>query len=735
MISSRLKAEQGPKEALKEFFGFDSFKGNQEEVIDCLLSGEDCFVIMPTGAGKSLCYQLPALMLEGTAIIISPLIALMKNQVDSIRGFSSSNNVAHFLNSSLSKTDITQVKHDIVSGNTKLLYVAPETLKKDETLEFLRTIQVSFVAVDEAHCISEWGHDFRPEYRRIKSMVQQIGSVPIIALTATATPKVQFDIQKNLNMLDAKVFKSSFNRTNLYYDVRAKRSKEKVYKDMVGFIKANTGSSGIIYCLSRKKVEEIAEMLVINGVKALPYHAGLDAKTRAGNQDKFLMEDADVIVATIAFGMGIDKPDVRYVIHYDVPKSLEGYYQETGRAGRDGMNSDCIMYYNPNDIEKLEKFLKDKPVAEQEIGTLLIDETSAYAESSQCRRKFLLHYFGETYNEDDCNTMCDNCRHPKPKQEVSEDMQAFLDVMNTTLKGEFNVHHIVNFAVGKRSDTIKDYGHDKDPKFGFGKEKDALYWKSISRLAHLHDYLHKNIEKYGLFSLTEKGRNYIQNPIPHKMAVDVEYENVDEQDFETAKVEDPTDKVLFAMLKDLRKKVAKSNNLPPYVIFQDPSLDDMATKYPITLEDLEKVHGVGKNKAHKYGQPFVELIATYVEENDIVRPDDFVVKTSGEKSRKKIAIIQNIDKKVDIEVIAKSLGVEIKEFIEELEQMVASGTKLDLMYYLTELMDEEYLEEIFAYFRKQEEDDIEAAVNAFDGDFSLEELKLCRIQFISDMSI
>jgi ATP-dependent DNA helicase RecQ len=735
MNNSELSNNLDPKKALKQFFGFTSFKGNQEEVINCLLAQNDSFVIMPTGAGKSLCYQLPALMLEGTAIIISPLIALMKNQVDAIRGFSDADNVAHFLNSSLSKSDILTVKSDIVSGNTKLLYVAPETLKKDETIEFLQTIKVSFVAVDEAHCISEWGHDFRPEYRRIKAMVHQIGNVPIIALTATATPKVQHDIQKNLNMLDARVFKSSFNRDNLYYEVKPKDSKEKVYKDLVSYIRKTQGKSGIIYCLSRKKVEEIAEMLTINGVKALPYHAGLDAKTRARNQDAFLMEDADVIVATIAFGMGIDKPDVRFVVHYDVPKSLEGYYQETGRAGRDGLTGECIMFYNPNDIEKLEKFLKDKPVAEQEIGTLLIDETSAYAESSQCRRKFLLHYFGEDYDEKQCNSMCDNCRHPKPKQEVSKDLSKLLSVLDGTLKGEFEVQHIVNFVIGKKSDTIKDYGHFEDKDFGFGKDKDKLFWKSIVRLAHLHNYLYKNIEKYGLFSITEEGKAYVKNPTPHHMAVDVEYDNVDEREFETAKVEDAHDKVLYNMLKDLRKKVAKQHNLPPYVIFQDPSLEDMATKYPISLDDLEKIHGAGKNKALKYGEQFVALIKQYVEENDIDRPDDFVVKTSGEKSRKKIAIIQNIDKKVDIEDIAKSLGVDIVEFIDELEHMVASGTKLDLMYYLTELMDEEYLEEIFEFFKKQEEDDLEGAVKAFDGDFSIEELKLCRLQFISDMSI
>jgi ATP-dependent DNA helicase RecQ len=734
MNNSELVKVMEPIDALKKFFGFDSFKGNQEDVIKCLLQGNDCFVIMPTGAGKSLCYQLPALMLEGTAIIISPLIALMKNQVDSIRGFSDADNIAHFLNSSLSKADITRVKTDISAKSTKLLYIAPETLKKDETLEFLQTIQVSFVAVDEAHCISEWGHDFRPEYRRIKSMVKQIGNVPIIALTATATPKVQFDIQKNLNMLEATVFKSSFNRSNLYYDVKPKNSKEKVFKDMVSYIKRNAGSSGIIYCLSRKKVEEIAEMLAINEVKALPYHAGLDAKTRVKNQDAFLMEDTDVIVATIAFGMGIDKPDVRYVIHYDVPKSLEGYYQETGRAGRDGLSGDCIMFYNPNDIEKLEKFLKDKPVAEQEIGTLLIDETSAYAETSQCRRKFLLHYFGEDYDDSNCNEMCDNCRHPKPKQEISEDIVKLLKCMNTSLNGEFEVSHIVNYATGKKTDTIKDYGHFNNSDFGFGKDKDKLYWKSLVRLAHLNNYLFKNIEKYGLYSITEAGKNYINKPTKHLMAVDVEFDNVEETDYETAKVEDTCDKVLFSMLKDLRKTVAKRHNLPPDVIFQDPSLEDMATKYPISMEDLERVHGVGKNKAEKYGEEFIKLITLYVEENEIDRPDDFVVKTSGEKSRKKIAIIQNIDKKVDIEVIAKSLGIEIKEFVDELEQMVSSGTKLDLMYYLTELMDVEYLEEIFEYFKRQDEDDLEKAVKDFDGDFSLEELKLCRMQFISDMA-
>jgi ATP-dependent DNA helicase RecQ len=722
-----------PKEGLKKFFGFESFKGNQEDVIKCVLEGKDCFVIMPTGAGKSLCYQLPALMMEGTAIVISPLIALMKNQVDSIRGFSSDDNVAHFLNSSLSKTDIARVKADITESNTKLLYIAPETLKKEETLDFFKNIKISFVAVDEAHCISEWGHDFRPEYRKIKQMVKELGSVPMMALTATATPKVQHDIQKNLAMLDATVFKASFNRDNLYYEIRPKRRKDQVSRDMINYINGNKGSSGIIYCLSRKKVEEVAEMLTLNGIRARPYHAGLDAKTRVSNQDAFLMEDTDVIVATIAFGMGIDKPDVRFVIHYDVPKSLEGYYQETGRAGRDGLQGDCLLYYNPSDIEKLEKFLKDKPVAEQEIGTLLIEETSAYAESSQCRRKYLLHYFGEEYDDSKCNSMCDNCRHPKPKQSVMNEVVSFLKSV-VEMNGEYDIHHYVNFSVGKKTDVIKDYGHFNLKTFGHGKEKDKLFWKSILRLCHLNGYLFKNIEKYGLYSITEKGKKYIQSPVAHEMAVDVEYETINDEEFENPKIESICDKVLYAMLKDLRKSVGKKKNLPPYVIFSDPSLEEIATKYPISMDDLEKIHGVGRSKAEKFGQPFLELISKYVEENNIDRPEDFVVKTSGEKSRKKIAIIQNIDKKVDIETIAKSLGVELNELLDDLEHMVNSGTKLDLKYYINELMDDDLLDEIFDFFRSQEEDDLNEAVKYFDGDLTYEELKICRLQFISDMA-
>ncbi len=721
------------KQALKDFFGFDGFKGNQEVIIESVLNHEDCFVIMPTGAGKSLCYQLPALMMPGTAIIISPLIALMKNQVDSIRGFGENDNIAHFLNSSLSKSEITRVKDDMGAGNTKLLYVAPETLKKEETIEFLKSIEISFVAIDEAHCISEWGHDFRPEYRRIKQMIKDINDVPMIALTATATPKVQSDIQKNLGMSDAKVFKSSFNRTNLYYEVKPKGSKERVFKDIISIIKARTGKSGIIYCLSRKRVEELAEMLTLNGVKALPYHAGLDAKTRVHNQDAFLMEDCHVIVATIAFGMGIDKPDVRFVIHFDVPKSLEGYYQETGRAGRDGFEGDCILFYNPSDIEKLEKFMKDKPVAEREIGTLLLDETSAFSESSQCRRRTLLNYFGESFEDENCNKMCDNCRHPKPKSDVSEEVVNALKALDS-LKSETEISHLVNYIIGKKSDSVKDHGHDTFPFFGVGKDKDKLFWKGVVRLCLLNNYINKNIEKYGLLSVNEEGQNAIKNPKHFEMALDTEYEFVSDDDFENAVLESIADEELMRDLKDLRKKVAKQVGLPPYVIFQDPSLDDMATRYPITMDELEKTHGVGKNKAQKYGQAFIEYIAEYVQRNNIDRPTDVVVKTSGEKSKKKIAIILNIDKKMALEDIARSNGMPYQELMEELEQMVTMGTSLDLHYCIDEIIEEEYQEEIFEYFKSQEEDDLNKAVVDFDNDFTYEELQLMRLQFISNMA-
>ncbi len=721
------------KEKLKEFFGFDSFKGNQEKVIESIMKGEDCFVIMPTGAGKSLCYQLPALMQEGTAIIISPLIALMKNQVDLIRGFGDNDAVAHFLNSSLTKTDSMKVKADVTSGKTKLLYVAPETLKKDETVEFLRSIKVSFVAVDEAHCISEWGHDFRPEYRRIKQIIKSIDDVPIVALTATATPKVQSDIQKNLGMNEAIVYKSSFNRGNLYYEVREKGKKDVTLKNMLGIINARRGKSIIIYCLSRKKVEEIASILVANGIKALPYHAGLDAKTRVFNQDSFLMEDVDVIVATIAFGMGIDKPDVRCVIHYDVPKSLEGYYQETGRSGRDGMDGDCILFYNPADTEKLEKFMKDKPVAEREIGSQLIFEMSSFAESSQCRRKILLHYFGENFDDENCNKMCDNCRHPKTMHDVTQELSDVLEAVKETA-GKVNQEHIIELIRGEKSDEVKAYRHDKLETFGVGSEKDANFWKSVVRLALLENYIQKNIENYGLLSITEEGEKFLKHPKIHKLAVDQEFEKVSDEDYEQFQIENVYDEELFAALKELQKQVAKAENLPPYVIFQETALEEMATKYPITMEEFENIQGVGKNKAKKFGAPFVALIATYVEENEIERPQDMVLKTVANKSGKKIQIIQNIDKKADLEDLCISLGMSFDELLNELENIVYTGTKINIKYFIDELMDEATQKDIYEHFRKSQVDDVDAAVMAFDGDFTHEELGLMRIQFISDVA-
>lgn len=722
-----------PKIMLKEFFGFDSFKGSQEEVIKSVLKGEDCFVIMPTGAGKSLCYQLPALMMEGTAIVISPLIALMKNQVDSIRGFASSNSLAHFLNSSLSKNDFNIVIEDLLAEKTKLLFVAPETLKKEETIELLRKTKISFVAVDEAHCISEWGHDFRPEYRKIKEMVKAIDDVPLMALTATATPKVQVDIQKNLGMMSAKLFKTSFNRPNLYYEIKPKGRKDTVHKQIVQFINKHRGDSGIIYCLSRKKVEEISEVLVMNGIKSKPYHAGLDAKTRAKTQDAFLMEDCHVIVATIAFGMGIDKPDVRFVIHYDVPKSLEGYYQETGRAGRDGMVGDCLLFYNPYDIEKLEKFMKGKAVAEQEIGGLLIDETAAFAESSQCRRRLILHYFGEEFDEANCNKMCDNCAHPKPKVEVTNEMVETLKAVQQ-LKGEFALNHIVNFIHGnKKYDNINDYKHDELPLFGFGKAKDKLFWKSLVRLAVVNGYLNKNIERYGLLSISDRGLIYIKKPGFHELAVDNEFELVSEVDFENFKLETVCDEELFTHLKDLRKRIGKENGLPPYVIFQDPSLEDMAIKYPITLDELSNINGVSKNKAIKFGQSFIEFIAKFVKENDIERPEDIVLKGNAERSQKKVGIIVNIDKKLDLQDIAKQLGIEFSALIVELENIVNTGTKLNLRYFINQFLETELQEEVFDYFKLTQEDNIEAALKHFSGEYSMEELQLLRIQFLSDL--
>jgi ATP-dependent DNA helicase RecQ len=721
-----------PRKVLKEFFGFDGFKGNQEAVVNSVLAGEDCFVIMPTGAGKSMCYQLPAMMMEGTAIVISPLIALMKNQVDNIRGFAQKSSLAHFLNSSLSKAELNQVIEDMLSGETKLLYVAPETLKKDETIDLLKQVKISFVAVDEAHCISEWGHDFRPEYRRIKQMVKAIDDVPVMALTATATPKVQQDVQKNLGMMSANLFKSSFNRPNLFYQVRPKGRKDIVHKEIISFIKARNNKSGIIYCLSRKKVEEISEMLNMNGIKALPYHAGLESKVRGHHQDAFLMEDCNVIVATIAFGMGIDKPDVRFVIHYDVPKSLEGYYQETGRGGRDGLQGDCLLFYNPSDIEKLEKFMKDKPVAEQEIGSLLIAETAAFAESSHCRRKMLLHYFGEHFHEEDCKQMCDNCATPKPKVEVTQELVAMLEAIES-LKSELGMSHLVNFFVGKRSDSVRDYGHDLLSTFGFGKDKDSLFWKSLMRLALVQGYLNKNIEKYGLMSLSEQGEAYIKLPVFHEMAVDVEFDSVKDEDYDNFKAESACDEELFDHLKDLRRKVAKEKGLPPYVIFQDPSLEDMATKYPMTIEELVNINGVGKNKAQKFGEPFVAYITDFVKANDIERTQDIVLKGNSDKSAKRVNIILNIDKKVDLPDIAKQLGISFEELIHELDQIVNSGTKLNLRYFLNQFIEEELQVEVMSYFKTVDVADMEGASGYFDGDFSMEELELMHIQFLSDV--
>lgn len=721
------------KASLKEFFGFDSFKGMQEQVISTILEGQDCFVIMPTGAGKSLCYQLPALISNGTAVIISPLIALMKNQVDAIRGFGESDSIAHFLNSSLTKTQSEKVKRDVAEGRTKMLYVAPETLKKDETIDFLRSVKVSFVAVDEAHCISEWGHDFRPEYRRIKQIVKEIDDVPMVALTATATPKVQLDIQKTLNMLDAKVFKSSFNRANLYYEVLPKGSKAQTMKDLISFINKRKGKSGIVYCLSRKKTEEVAEILQANGINALPYHAGLDAKTRAGNQDKFLMEDADVICATIAFGMGIDKPDVRFVIHYDVPKSLEGYYQETGRAGRDGMEGDCVLFFNPKDTEKLEKFLKDKPVAEREIGTQLISEMAFFAESSQCRRKSLLHYFGENFNADRCDKMCDNCRSPRETEEATESLIAALKTIKFT-DGKVGLKHIINMLIGKASPEVKAYKHNLNPLFGFGKDKNENYWKTLIRYGQINNLILKNIELYGLLSISREGESYLASPTPVHIALDKEYDAISDADFESIQIEAVYDKELYAKLKELQKEVAKDMGLPPYVIFQETSLEDMAFKFPITMSEMENITGVGKNKAKKFGKPFIELISKYVDENNIERPDDLVLKSVVNKSARKIHIIQNIDKKVSIEDIAKGQGMDYEELIEELEAIVFSGTQVDLLYYIDEIIDEEGRDEIYDYFKSDDTGSIDAAVNEFDGEFTHEEMKIFQIQFMSDVA-
>ena len=713
---------------LKEYFGFDHFKGNQEAIIKNVLAGNNTFVLMPTGGGKSLCYQLPALLLEGTAIIISPLIALMKNQVDAMRSFSAAEGVAHFLNSSLTKNEILNVKEDILSGKTKMLYVAPESLTKESNVEFLKKIMISFFAVDEAHCISEWGHDFRTEYRKIRPIVEEIGKAPIIALTATATPKVQNDIQKNLDMMDAQVFKSSFNRPNLYYEVRPKQGD--VTKDIIKFIKNHEGKSGIIYCLSRKKVEELAEVLSINGIKAAPYHAGMDASTRSTNQDRFLMEEVDVIVATIAFGMGIDKPDVRFVIHYDIPKSLEGYYQETGRAGRDGGEGICLTYYSFKDIQKLEKFMQGKPIAEQEIGKQLLMETVAYAETSLCRRKVLLHYFGETYEEDNCGC-CDNCLYPKKEFEGEDYMVDALQLVSD-VKEKFKIEHLVNILIGEADSAIKSYKHDKLELFGAGSEKSRQFWTMVYRRALVSSFIEKDIEQYGLIKLTDEGQKFLDNPKSFMLMEDHNFdENEEEEKIQEKGGVSALDSTLFAILKDLRKKIAKTNNLPPYVIFQDPSLEDMCTNYPITLEELANIQGVGAGKAQKYGKEFVEVIKQYVEDNEIERAQDMVVKTVANKSKFKVYIIQNIDRQIDLEDIASALGLNFDELIKEMEAIVFSGTKLNIDYYINKILDEEQQQEIMDYFMEASSDNISEAFDEFEGDYAEEDLRLMRLKLHS----
>ena len=727
-----LVEENTLSEALNKYFGYDQFKGAQEEVIRNLLAGKNTFVIMPTGGGKSMCYQLPALMSEGTAIIISPLIALMKNQVDAIRGFNTDDGVAHFLNSSLNKAEITRVKQDITNGNTKLLYVAPESLTKEENIKFLKEVNISFFAIDEAHCISEWGHDFRPEYRRLRSIIEQIGEVPIIALTATATEKVQADIQKNLGMMDAQVFKASFNRPNLYYEIRPKVN---VLKEIIKFVKQHTGKSGIIYCLSRKKVEEVAQTLTVNGIKALPYHAGLDAGTRATTQDKFLMEEMDVIVATIAFGMGIDKPDVRFVIHHDIPKSLEGYYQETGRAGRDGREGRCLTFYSYKDIEKLEKFMKGKPVAEQEIGKQLLSETVGYAETSVCRRRVLLNYFGEKYESDNCNS-CDNCLHPKPLIEAQDEMSLLLETI-LAVKEKHQAEHIVNILIGQLDQQVKNYKHNALEVFAEGVEQGERFWTTLIRQSILAGLLTKDIDNYGLLKVSDEGQSFLKNPTSFKIAIDSKFEDADaDEDDETgAGGGGAADEQLFEMLKTLRKNVAKQKNLPPFVVFQYPSLEEMATNYPITIDELKNITGVGTGKASKYGKPFIELIKKYVDENEIERPDDMVVKSVVNKSGLKVHIIQNIDRKISLDDMAKSKGLKLEDVIGEIESIVASGTRVDIQYYINEVIDEERLEEVFDYFRTAENDTIEAAINEMgENEYTVDEIRLIRIKFMSEVA-
>ncbi len=720
----------GLVEALKKHFGFDAFKGNQEQIISALLDGDDVFVLMPTGGGKSLCYQLPSLIMPGTAIVVSPLIALMKNQVDAMRNFSEDNGVAHFLNSSLNRSAIDMVKEDIMSGRTKLLYVAPEQLTKEENIEFLKSVKISFYAIDEAHCISEWGHDFRPEYRRIRPIINEIGTRPLIALTATATPKVQHDIQKNLGMTEARVFKSSFNRENLYYEIRPKT--ENIDKEIIKYIKNNEDKSGIIYCLARKKVEELAELLTVNNIKARAYHAGMDSATRSANQDAFLMEEVDVIVATIAFGMGIDKPDVRFVIHYDMPKSLEGYYQETGRAGRDGGEGQCITFYSAKDLRKMEKFMQGKPVSEQEIGKQLLAETASYAESSVCRRKTLLHYFGETYNRDNCGN-CDNCLNPKIKVEAKEELSAIIEII-TTLKEKFKAEQIIDIALGKKNAMVKAYDHEKLEQFGCLEHSDARTLNSVIRQGVLAGYLSRDIENFGLLKVTDAGIEFLKHPKSFKIVKDNEFG--DDIDEEAAK---PTataavDPELFSILKDLRKKIAKRNQLPAYVIFQDPSLEQMATTYPITMEELLNITGVGQGKAKRFGEEFLRVIRAHVEENEIERPEDLRVRTMPNKSKQKIAIIQAIDRKIPLDELARSKDLEFNELLDEIEAIVYSGTRININYYIDAEIDADIQEEIYDYFKHESETgDVAQALLDLGNDYSETEIRLVRIKFISEV--
>lgn len=717
------------KAHLKKNFGFDTFKGNQEDIIKNVLEGNDTFVLMPTGGGKSLCYQLPAMILNGTAIIISPLIALMKNQVDAMRGFSEDDGVAHFLNSSLTKSAINQVKEDVLAKKTKMLYVAPESLTKEENIQFLKQIEISFYAVDEAHCISEWGHDFRPEYRRIRPIINEIGDAPVIALTATATPKVQSDIQKTLGMLDAQVFKSSFNRPNLYYEIRPKINAS---KEIIKILKENVGKSTIIYCLSRKKVEELAEVLIVNGIKALPYHAGMDAATRSGNQDKFLNEDVDVIVATIAFGMGIDKPDVRFVMHYDIPKSLEGYYQETGRAGRDGGEGQCITFYSYKDIQKLEKFMQGKPLAEQEIGKQLLFETVAYAETSLCRRKLLLHYFGEKFTVDNCDS-CDNCLHPKEEFDGQEATVKMLKVIQE-IKEKFKAEHVIDVLVGNETSSVKSYDHQNLDVFGIGDDENVSFWSAVIRHSLISQFIDKDIESYGLLRILPKGHAYLKKTYAITLSKNHDYDVLEEESLSSEGTAS-MDPALFSMLKSLRKNLAKKLNLPPFVIFQDPSLEAMATYYPINLEELQNMPGVGAGKAKRFGKDFVALIHKHVEENEIDRPVDLIVKTVADKSKLKISLIQNIDRKIPLDDLAKAKGLEMNELLKELESIVYSGTHLNIDYYISQVMDDDHSDDVFLYFKEDAEtDDIPTALEELGEDvYSEEEVRMVRIKFISEV--